>query len=47
MVTKTNIKTLVSILRESALYPMLDHEERIALLIRLLRDYPGLADSHT
>ncbi len=37
------LKTLVSILRESELYITMTHEEKIALLFRLVRDYPCLS----
>jgi len=41
----TKMRMLVSILRESQLYMTLTHEERIALLFRLLKEYPYLGNS--
>jgi hypothetical protein len=41
----TKMRMLVSILRESQLYMTLTHEERIALLFRLLKEYPCLGNS--
>jgi hypothetical protein len=41
------IKVLVSILRESYLYQTISHEEKIALISRLLHDYPSLSHHHT
>jgi hypothetical protein len=43
----TKIRVLVSILRESSLYQIISHEEKIALISRLLNDYPSLANHHT
>jgi len=39
------MKMLVSILKQSQLYMTMTHEERIALMYRLLKDYPSLGDS--
>jgi hypothetical protein len=39
------MKMLVSILKESQLYMTMTHEERIALLFRLLKEYPFLDKS--
>jgi len=39
-----NMRMLVSILKESQLYATMTHEERIALLFRLLREYPALGN---
>jgi hypothetical protein len=41
----TEMKMLVSILKESQLYRTMTHEERIALLFRLLKEYPFLGKS--
>lgn len=41
----TTMRLLVSILKESQLYITMTHEERIALLIRLLKEYPSLGNS--
>ncbi len=41
----TTMRMLVSILKESQLYMYMTHEERIALLVRLLKEYPFLGDS--
>jgi hypothetical protein len=37
-------KVLVSILRESSLYETISHEEKIALISKLLNDYPSLSN---
>lgn len=42
---KTAMKMLVSILKESQLYMTMTHEEKIALLHRLLKEYPYLGNS--
>jgi hypothetical protein len=39
------MRMLVSILKESQLYMTMTHEERIALLYRLLKEYPSLGNS--
>ena len=39
---KGNMKILVSILMDSPLYMTLTHEERMALLFGLVKDYPYL-----
>lgn len=39
------MKMLVSILKESQLYPTMPHEEKIALLFRLVKEYPFLGNS--
>ena len=39
------MKILVSILKESQLYMTMTHEEKIALLYRLLKEYPCLSSS--
>jgi len=41
----TIMKMLVSILKESQLYMTMNHEEKIALLHRLLKEYPYLGNS--
>jgi hypothetical protein len=41
----TIMKMLVSILKESQLYMTMTHEEKIALLHRLLKEYPYLGNS--
>jgi len=41
----TIMKMLVSILKESQLYITMTHEEKIALLNRLLKEYPYLGNS--
>ncbi len=41
---KASIRVLVSILRESALYHTISHEEKIALIFKLLNDYPSLSN---
>jgi len=41
----TTMRMLVSILKESQLYMSMTHEERIALLFRLLKEYPFLGNS--
>ena len=41
----TTMRMLVSILKESQLYTFMTHEERIALLFRLLKEYPFLGNS--
>ena len=38
------MRMLVSILKESQLYMTMTHEERMALLFRLLKEYPFLAN---
>jgi hypothetical protein len=43
----TKIKVLVSILRESSLYQTISHEEKLALISKLLNDYPSLANDQT
>jgi hypothetical protein len=40
----TRIRVLVSILRESSLYQTISHEEKIALISKLLNDYPSLSN---
>ncbi len=40
----TTMRMLVSILKESQLYITMTHEERIALLFRLLKEYPSLGN---
>jgi hypothetical protein len=40
----TTMRMLVSILKESQLYMTMTHEERIALLFRLLKEYPSLGN---
>jgi len=42
---KITMKMLVSILMESQLYMTLTHEEKIALLTRLLKEYPYLGNA--
>ena len=42
---KTAMKRLVSILKESQLYMTMTHEEKIALVHRLLKEYPYLGNS--
>ena len=42
----SEMRMLVSILKESQLYRTMTHEERIALLTRLLKEYPSLGKSH-
>ena len=44
---KAKIKGLVSILRESSLYQTISHEEKIALISKLLNDYPSLSNYQT
>jgi hypothetical protein len=39
---KAKTKILVSILKNSALYQTLSHEEKIFLLSKLERDYPSI-----
>jgi len=39
------MRMLVSILKESQLYMTMTHEERIALMYKLLKDYPSLGNS--
>jgi len=39
------MKILVSILKESQLYMTMTHEEKIALLHRLLKEYPYIGNS--
>ncbi len=39
---RANIKVLVSILRESSLYPTISHEDKITLISKLIKDYPSL-----
>ena len=39
------MKILVSILKESELYMTMTHEEKIALLHQLLKEYPCLGNS--
>jgi hypothetical protein len=41
------IRVLVSILRESSLYQTIPHEEKIALIFKLLNDYPSLSNHQT
>jgi len=41
------IRVLVSILRESSLYQTISHEEKIALISKLLHDYPSLSNHQT
>jgi hypothetical protein len=43
----TKLRDLVSILRESSLYQMISHEEKIALISRLLNDYASIANHQT
>ena len=43
----SKIRVLVSILRESSLYQTISHEEKIALIFKLLNDYPSLANHQT
>jgi hypothetical protein len=38
------IRVLVSILRESGLYQTISHAEKIALISKLLNDYPSLSN---
>jgi hypothetical protein len=40
-----NMRMLVSILKESQLYMTMTHEEKIALLFKLLKEYPFLGKS--
>ncbi len=40
----SDMRVLESILMESQLYMTMTHEERIALLLKLLEDYPFLGD---
>jgi hypothetical protein len=42
---KTSMKMLVSILKESQLYMTMPHEEKMALIYRLLKEYPFLGAS--
>jgi hypothetical protein len=42
---RANIKVVVSILRESSLYPTISHEEKISLISKLLKDYPYLSNA--
>jgi hypothetical protein len=42
---KAKTKILVSILKNSALYQTLSHEEKIFLLSKLERDYPSIFDA--
>jgi hypothetical protein len=39
------MRMLVSILRESPLYMTMTHEDKIALLFKLLKEYPFLGKS--
>ncbi|HET6516316.1 MAG TPA: hypothetical protein VFG09_14240 [Thermodesulfovibrionales bacterium] len=39
---KAKTKVVISILKDSSLYDSLPHEEKIALLLRLEKDYPFL-----
>ncbi len=39
------MRMLVSILKESQLYMTMTHEEKIALLFKLLKEYPFLGKS--
>jgi hypothetical protein len=39
------MRMLVSILRESPLYLTMTHEDKIALLFKLLKEYPFLGKS--
>lgn len=39
------MRMLVSILKESQLYMTMTHEEKIALLFKLLKEYPFLGES--
>ena len=41
----TTMRMLVSILKESQLYMSMTHEERIAILFSLLKEYPFLGNS--
>jgi len=41
------IRVLVSILRESSLYQIISHDEKIALISKLLNDYPSLSNHQT
>jgi len=41
------IRFLVSILRESSLYQTISHEEKIALISKLLNDYPSISNHLT
>jgi hypothetical protein len=41
---KTAMKMLVSILKESQLYVTMTHEEKVALVHRLLKEYPCLGN---
>jgi hypothetical protein len=43
----SKIKILVAILRESPLYQTISHEEKIALISKLLNDYPSLSNHET
>ncbi len=38
------LRFIVSILRESSLYQLISHEEKLVLISKLLNDYPSLAD---
>ena len=38
------MRMLVSILMDSPLYMTMTHEERIALLFRLVKEYPSLSN---
>lgn len=41
---RATMKVLISILKESPLYGTISHEEKIALLYRLIREYPSLVE---
>jgi hypothetical protein len=42
---KATMKILVSILKESQLYMTMTHEEKVALLHRLIKEYPYIGNS--
>ena len=42
---RAKMRILVSILMDSPLYMTMTHEERIALLFRLIKEYPALNNS--
>lgn len=39
---KGKMRMLVTILMDSSLYETMTHEEKMALLFRLIKDYPAL-----
>lgn len=45
MMDKAKTKVLVSILKDSALYQAIPHDEKISLLLRLAEEYPSLFSS--